>query len=357
GVLSGAFYTVNRTWNNHDAMTVELPMGIAINNEVNHSVSVQRGPLVYSLKIQENWVPRVDYGNGFKENELFPASDWNYALVIDKKHPESSFQVKKKTMPENPFIQTTTPVSLQVKARKIPEWGYDLNGLFACDPPYGLVAACQATEQVTLVPFGAENIRITCFPAVGVPAKVTTSFSDDFFDGKQTGWVTYNGAFYVQHGEFAASTNVGHNGSKSVQASTDFSDFTYDVNVKVEGTTGDGGIIFRASKLGFGDDEYNGYYVGLNAGNKRLIFGRADNDWVELKSANMEVTAGTWYKLRVEAKGSTFTIYVDDMKTPKMTCSDDKYVSGYIGVRSYNQPARWDNIKVTALSTGKKHKE
>ena len=176
GVMVGTFFTINRTWRNDDKVVLHFPMRIKINEEVNNSVSVQRGPLVYSLKIKENWVTRVDYGDGFKEYEVLPVSDWNYALVLDKKKPEKSIQVNKGIMPDNPFVQATTPITLTVGAKKVPSWDYAFNGIFACDPPYSPIKTTEATEQVTLVPFGAETLRATCLPLVGTPKKGKNTF-------------------------------------------------------------------------------------------------------------------------------------------------------------------------------------
>ena len=35
-----------------------------------------------SLKMKERWEERNDWGNGFKEYEVFPENAWNYGLGI-----------------------------------------------------------------------------------------------------------------------------------------------------------------------------------------------------------------------------------------------------------------------------------
>jgi hypothetical protein len=349
GVISGGFYSINRTWSNNDVVILQLPMSIVLNDEVNNSVSVQRGPLVYSLKINEQWNVRTSYVNGFKEYEVLPLSSWNYGLVIDKTNPGASIQVNKSAMPVNPFIQGTTPVTLTVNAKKIPSWGYAFNGNFALDPPYGPTETTEATEQVTMVPFGAENLRVTCIPVVGTSDFVTTTFQDDFSDGTQNGWVNYNGSFMVDNGEYLATNTEGYSGSKSVQSSTLFSDFTYDAKVQVSGS-GDGGLIFRASKLSLGADEYNGYYFGISSGGQNVVLGKANGSWSSLKTASMAIVANTWYQVRVVAKGTSIKIYVGDMTTPKIDFTDASFASGAIGVRCYNAITRWDNLSVTSSS-------
>jgi len=349
GIVAGSFYSINRTWSNNDKVVLNLPMHLQLNDEVNNSVSIQRGPLVYSLKINEKWNVHTDYGNGFKEYEVIPTSSWNYALILDKSNLESSIVVNKAaTMPDNPFVQATTPVTLTVNAKKVPSWGYAFNGITANDPPFGPIATNEVTEQVTMVPFGAETLRATCLPVVGTPSMTSTTFQENFSTGNQVGWVNYNGSFKVDNGEYF-STNIegGNPGAKSVQTSTLFSDFTYDAEIQV-GANGNGGLLFRASNLAMGADEYSGYYVGISAASQNVELGKAKNSWTSLKTASMAIVANTWYQVRVVAIGTSIKIYVNDMTTPKINFTDASFATGAIGVRCYNAITRWDNISVTS---------
>lgn len=345
GIKSGQFFTIKRLWSNQDKVVLKLPMQVILNDEVNHSVSIQRGPLVYSLKIKEDRALRADFGNGFKEYNILPLSDWNYALVLNKNNPEASVKLKKSVMPENPFVQATTPVSLIVNAKKVSMWGYTLNNLFACDPPVSPVQTTETTEQITLIPFGSETLRLTCFPVVGKSGRRPKTFHEDFSNSDLTHWVNYSGSFFVQNGEYVSTNVEGRQGSKSVQTSTSFSDFTYDAKVQV-GSIGDGGLIFRASKFSLGADEYNGYYLGINAENKSVILGKANGEWNLLKVLPMNIEANKWYQIRVIAKGTNLKIYIGDMTTPKIDFIDASFLSGSIGVRSYNAITRWDDITV-----------
>ncbi|MCU4164430.1 beta-L-arabinofuranosidase domain-containing protein [Carboxylicivirga caseinilyticus] len=348
-VVSGEFYTIDRTWSNNDVVELSLPMEIVINDEVNQSVSVQRGPIVYSLKIDENWSVKNDFGNGFKEYEVLPQTAWNYALILDKNNPENSITVNQHTMPENPFLQSTTPITLTVNAKKTDKWKYTINGLMASDPPFGSVSSDYATEQVELVPFGAENIRVTCFPVIGESQLLTETFEDDFNDGNYEGWVEYSGSFMTRNNELISTNTVGTPGSKAIQSATSFADFTLDVRMQV-GNTGDAGIIFRASDLSFNPDDYNGYYFGLSAERNELILGKANGGWQALKIISNTINNDTWYNIRVIAEGNNLKIFVNDMTSPKIEFNDASFTSGSIGVRTYSALAKWDDIKVISSS-------
>lgn len=349
GVLAGEFYTINRTWSNSDIVTLSLPMHIQVNDEVNNSVSIQRGPMVYSLKIDENWTVRSDFGNGFSESEVTPNSPWNYALIIDKKNPEATIQINKKTMPENPFVQSTAPVTMKIIARKVPNWEYSFNGIIATDPPFGPIDTTEPIETVTLVPYGSGWLRVTALPIVGTSALMTSSFVEDFTTG-QAGWVQYGGSFYVDNGEYNATNIEGGNpGSKSVFPATFFSDFTYSAKVKVK-SDGDAGLIFRASRLSFGADEYNGYYVGISSSAKRVELGKSTGAWNSLQIADMDIVPDQWYNVKIVAKGANIKVYVNDMVTPKIDYNNATFTSGSVGVRAYRARAVWDDISVISAS-------
>lgn len=168
-VKSGQYYTVDRKWEQGDTVILTVPMEIKASTWVNNSIGIERGPLVFSLKIDENWVeqsnpaPQVKVP-GFKQYSIGAASPWNYGLILDRDNPAASIEVVASPMPENPFLQETTPIKLIAKGKRISSWGKAPNGVSAAEPPVGPVYSAEATEDLTLVPFGAENLRVTYFP-------------------------------------------------------------------------------------------------------------------------------------------------------------------------------------------------
>jgi hypothetical protein len=284
------------------------------------------------------------------ENEVLPASDWNYALSIDRDNPSASIQVVAHEMPENPFIQETTPVQLIVSARKLPTWQYALNGLMATDPPYSPVETSSPEEQVTLIPYGAETLRATCLPYIGKENGTTTAFNEDFTNG-QDGWVQYGGSWFVKDGEYVAgNVEASHPCSKSVYPATCFSDFIFEADVQINSNNGDAGLMFRTNRVAFAPDDYNGYYMGISKENKRVELGKADGSWHSLTSIPMEINTNQWYHLKIVAKGANIEVYIDNKDMPEIVFSDPSFTVGSIGVRSYNALARWDNISVVSLS-------
>ncbi|HZX57623.1 MAG TPA: beta-L-arabinofuranosidase domain-containing protein, partial [Mucilaginibacter sp.] len=63
----GQFVIIGRTWKNGDKLTLKLPMQVSTSNWGRNSRAVERGPLVYALKVGERW----EKGNDKHEGDYF----------------------------------------------------------------------------------------------------------------------------------------------------------------------------------------------------------------------------------------------------------------------------------------------
>jgi len=183
-MANGKFIRIQREWSSGDEVTLHLPMRVSVREWVrNHnSVSVDYGPLTFSLKIGEryerqdstktaigdsSWQKGADPSK-WPSYEIHPTTPWNYGLVLDEQNPEKSFTVKHGKWPADdfPFTTDAAPIRMEVKARQIPEWTLDRHGLCAVlqDSP---VQSDQPVETVSLIPMGAARLRISAFPVIG----------------------------------------------------------------------------------------------------------------------------------------------------------------------------------------------
>lgn len=164
-----SYVCIQRTWANNDQVVLHFPRTITVKTWTanNNSVSVNYGPLTFSLRIAEAWQPYGGNSAPWTELEAYPASPWNYGLEISSTNPAASFSIVTNPGPmaANPFSLQTTPIELQATARKIPAW--TLDNLYAVGPVQpSPVFSTQAEETVTLVPMGAARLRISSFPTV-----------------------------------------------------------------------------------------------------------------------------------------------------------------------------------------------
>ena len=179
-LIAGQYVRIQRTWSNDDVIELNVPMHLNLRTwQVNkNSVSIDYGPLTFSLKIQEKYIKRdsrqTAIGDSQWQNdadaeswpsfEIFPASAWNYALVLDKENALKNFEVIRKNWPDNnfPFTQESCPIEIKAIGRKVPSWKVDQYGL--CHELPETNAPKGEKENITLIPMGAARLRISAFP-------------------------------------------------------------------------------------------------------------------------------------------------------------------------------------------------
>ena len=166
----GQVITVNRGWKDGDALKLLLPMHTFTSNWGGNSRAVERGPLVYALKLSERW----EKGSEEREGDYFsvyPAADWNFGLLDSLVRNPSVMEVKEVQEVTENFIWNLAHAPLELKAygKKIPDWKIvnDVapQPVTARDGLYmGTVDA--TVHQLTLVPYGCTKVRIVAFPVV-----------------------------------------------------------------------------------------------------------------------------------------------------------------------------------------------
>jgi hypothetical protein len=161
GVEPGKFYRLEREWKSGDAVELHFPMRVVSSTWYNNSMAVERGPLVFSLKIGESW-SRLRQSGLATDWEVYPTTPWNYALAVDPKNGAPSFTVTELPAGDQPFSREGAPVEIAVKARRLPEWQIEDDS--AGPLPVSPVTSKQPVETISLVPYGAAKLRITAFP-------------------------------------------------------------------------------------------------------------------------------------------------------------------------------------------------
>lgn len=164
---------INREWKQGDVVELTLPMHVFKNTGYENSISVQRGPIVYALKIgEEEKVVKtgkdsIDYGNSF--TEIRPTTPWNYGLIrVDDNKLADSYKVENvKAVSANPWTPANAPIQLKTKGRRIPSWG--LYNESAGPLPFSTIwnfETAKEEEELILIPYGCSRLRITQFPVI-----------------------------------------------------------------------------------------------------------------------------------------------------------------------------------------------
>jgi len=198
----GTFVDVRRTFERNDRVTLELPMDLKLVRCKNGGIAIERGPILFALKIRERWEVDGDDENSTREfpaYNCYPESAWNYALDLDEQTLLKSVEVVHRPITAEPFFPDQAPIELRVPAYRVNGWRLrylkrleeeaaefveDDNGGgrwraftkvnrgdFVVTPPLpspGTLAKRlgRKRETVTLVPYGCTHLRITTFPQV-----------------------------------------------------------------------------------------------------------------------------------------------------------------------------------------------
>lgn len=157
----GKFYNITREWSGTQIININLSFDTKIVQRPNNMVCVWRGPLLYSIAIEEKW-ERVEYTQNGAERKypycdyyIYPVSKWNYALT------DRNFCVKENSFTAA-FDTKNPPVVLTAEMSEI-EWDFN-NG--HCDPLPKNTVPLGTPQKVDLIPYGCTNLRLTEFPAL-----------------------------------------------------------------------------------------------------------------------------------------------------------------------------------------------
>lgn len=167
-VNGNQIFKLDREWTDGDVVTLTLPMKILQQSWNENAISVERGPLVYALKIEEKWkkIKNQDkYGDFF---EVTPMSPWNYGLLsVRPEELQSKFKVvKSELVSDRPWSVKNSPVFIEAEGVLLPRWQL-YNGSAGPLPysPQPMPKDGKITT-VTLIPYGCTTLRISEFPVV-----------------------------------------------------------------------------------------------------------------------------------------------------------------------------------------------
>ncbi len=156
---------IDRVWTNNDVVELELPMSIRVSRWYENSVGIERGPLVYGLRIEEDW--REVKSSQFKDSfyEVYPKTPWNYGL-LQKSLDSMNFKVEvSDNIADMPWNLANAPITIKTKGRRIESWQLYNNSAGPLPssvwPPR---KEFLPLEEITLVPYGCSALRISEFP-------------------------------------------------------------------------------------------------------------------------------------------------------------------------------------------------
>lgn len=161
---------IDREWKNGDVVTLELPMRIRKDTWQQNSVSIQRGPLTYALKIgtEKKLITNTQdpVENGASYYEIRPLTPWNYGLPdLSEAQLNEHFKVEQSALTDNyPWTLSAVPISIKATGKRFKRW--QLYNESAGPLPYSVTYGLHLDKEdsIILVPYGATQLRVAQFP-------------------------------------------------------------------------------------------------------------------------------------------------------------------------------------------------
>ena len=165
---------VERAWRSGDCLNVTFPACVAVRRWYDEAAVVERGPLVYALRMDEKWERReMEPGKqalyGPYYYEVTSDSPWNFCLPKANVRPEAvaeSFVVEDDgEMAPYPWTLDGSPVKIRTRAIRLGDWT-----LYSGSAgPIAFVSSQRMymspeEEWIELIPYGCTTLRITEFP-------------------------------------------------------------------------------------------------------------------------------------------------------------------------------------------------
>lgn len=198
-------------------------------------------------------------------------------------------------------------------------------------------------------------------PNPDVPAANYEGFSTlNYMTGEDGLWQTW-GETTIQaqsHENTTRASEIKFGTSKEqkailvAQGAQNWVDYVVEADITLDEVEGNNaGVMFRATNVGEGADDYNGYFVGVGiaAGSPGIMVGCADGQWHDIQIIPRDdITAGKMYTIKVVVYSDMFAVYLDDELV--YVTQDSRFSYGTVGLRSYQVPFTGHDVRVRPVT-------
>jgi signal transduction histidine kinase len=179
-------------------------------------------------------------------------------------------------------------------------------------------------------------------------------YHDSFAKNSAGEWQQLGGVWSLSDGKIVNSSD--QRGAKLLTGSRDWSNYSVEADIQLDGNDGDAGLVIRVGNEDIGSDSYSGYYAGIRSRDGTLVLGRADHGWMERQPVPFptKVDITHWFHLRLIAFDCLIGAIAQDEQSHAQVATlmrdSDCVRRGKIALRSYGTTARWKNVTAKTSS-------
>lgn len=174
---------LNRKWSNGDKVEIAFDAAVKVSRWYDRGIAVERGPLLYALKMEERWERREFPENlhrrfGKEYYEVYSSTPWSWGFVrgdVKAENLAKTFAFERKGEPSSyPWNVESAPLVIKAKVHEMTNWkAYNGSvGSVCYRMRNGDINDISPEESVVeLIPYGCTTLRIALFPERKAPKK------------------------------------------------------------------------------------------------------------------------------------------------------------------------------------------
>lgn len=156
---------IDRAWSTGDVLELNLSMDFRYSRWYENSLGIERGPLVYALRVEEQWREITQKGCDDTFWEVLPKSPWNYSLQKNEIDNNKLKAEVKDQISLNPWNLKNAPITVKIKANRLPNWQLERGSAGKLPAPSSPARTVEKQEEeLILIPYGCSTLRISEFP-------------------------------------------------------------------------------------------------------------------------------------------------------------------------------------------------